>query len=343
MKILVVRFKQIGDSILASPICNSLKKSFPESQIDYVVYEHITPLFEKHKYIDNVISITKEEQKNIFKYIKKVKKITKNKYDIIIDIMSTPKSELFTLFSLKSKYRIGRFKKWRGYSYTHKIKEPKDAIDKVDKFLKMLKPLEKDYNIIYDSSYSITITEEEKNYLRNKMINAGVNFSKPIFICAINSRVERKVYPIDKMIAVIENVINNFNSQIIFFYSPNEKDFALKVHEKLNNSPYIFTNIETKSIRELAMLISNCDMFFGNEGGPRHLAQSLDIPSFSIFCKHSSKKEWLSNSNEFHQGVEPADFSADVDSLTDLEAYNLIKPEYVFEKIKEIYSKVKNK
>ena len=340
MKILVVRFKQIGDSILASPICNSLKKSFPEAQVDYVVYEHIAPLFEKHKYIDNTISITKEEQKNIFKYIKKVKKITNNNYDIIIDIMSTPKSELFTLFSLKSKYRIGRFKKRRGYTYTHKIEEPKNAIDKVDKFLKMLKPLEKDYNIIYDNNYFITITKEEKSYLKDKMINAGVDFSKPIFICAINSRVERKVYPIDKMVTLIEKVIDNLKGQVIFFYSPDEKDFALNVHKKLNNNPNIFTNIETKSIRELAMLISNCDMFFGNEGGPRHLAQSLNIPSFSIFCKHSSKKEWLSNSNEFHQGVEPSDFSNNVDSLTDSEAYDLIKPEYIFEKIKEIYDSI---
>ncbi|WP_374118361.1 glycosyltransferase family 9 protein, partial [uncultured Fusobacterium sp.] len=36
MKILVVRFKQIGDAVLSSAICNTLKKSFPESEIDYV-------------------------------------------------------------------------------------------------------------------------------------------------------------------------------------------------------------------------------------------------------------------------------------------------------------------
>ena len=72
MKILVVRFKQIGDSILASPMCNTLKKTFPDAEIDYVLYEHVSPIFKNHKYIDNVISITKEEQKNPFKYIAKV-------------------------------------------------------------------------------------------------------------------------------------------------------------------------------------------------------------------------------------------------------------------------------
>jgi len=340
LKILVVRFKQIGDSILASPICNSLKKSFPNSQVDYVVYEHISPLFKSHPHIDNVISITKDEQKNVFKYIRKVRQITKVKYDIVIDIMSTPKSELFTLFSLKSKYRIGRYKKKRGYTYTHKIKEPHDAKDKVDKFLRMLGPLEEEYSIVYDSDYIISIHANEKEYMRNKMTDAGLDFSRPIFICAINSRVERKIYPINNMLEIVQSVINKFNAQVIFFYSPSEKDFALNAKKALNDDKNIFVSIETKSIRELAMLISNCNMFFGNEGGPRHLAQSLNIPSFSIFCKHSDKKEWLSNSNEFHQGVEPNDFVATTDYLSDREAYDLIRPDYVFQKISEIYKKI---
>ena len=37
MKILIIRFKQIGDAVLSSVICNTLKKSFPEAEIDYVV------------------------------------------------------------------------------------------------------------------------------------------------------------------------------------------------------------------------------------------------------------------------------------------------------------------
>ena len=52
MKILVVRFKQIGDAILSSVICNTLKSTFLDAEIDYVVYEHISPLFKNHKYID---------------------------------------------------------------------------------------------------------------------------------------------------------------------------------------------------------------------------------------------------------------------------------------------------
>ena len=290
MKILVVRFKQIGDAILSSVICNTLKRTFPDAEVDYVVYEHISPLFKNHKYIDNVISITKEEQKNPFKYLAKVWKVTRKKYDIVIDIMSTPKSEVFTLFSLGSRYRIGRRKPKRGYTYNYKIDEPRDAKDKVDKFLKMLKPLEQEYKVMYDNNYIITLTSEEKSQMRKRMLDAGIDFSRPVYICAANSRRESKIYNIEKMKRIVERVRDELKGQIIFFYSPDEKDFIMKFYEKFEDKKDLFVNINTKSIRELAMVIANCDFFFGNEGGPRHLAQSLDIPSFAIFSPSASKR-----------------------------------------------------
>ena len=338
MKILVVRFKQIGDAILSSVICNTLKRTFPEAEVDYVVYEHISPLFENHKYIDNVISITKEEQKNPFKYLAKVWKVTRKKYDIVIDIMSTPKSEVFTLFSLGSRYRIGRRKPKRGYTYNYKIDEPRDAKDKVDKFLKMLKPLEQEYKVMYDNNYVITLTSEEKSQMSKRMLDAGIDFSRPVYICAANSRRESKIYNIEKMKKIVERVRDELKGQIIFFYSPDEKDFIMKFYEKFENKRDLFVNINTKSIRELAMVIANCNFFFGNEGGPRHLAQSLDIPSFAIFSPSASKKEWLSNANERHQGVEPND-EGNCEGLDYKGKYNLIDPDYVFDKIEEMSKK----
>lgn len=338
MKILVVRFKQIGDAILSSVICNTLKRTFPDAEVDYVVYEHISPLFENHKYIDNVISITKEEKKNPFKYLAKVWKITRKKYDIVIDIMSTPKSEFFTLFSLGSKYRIGRRKPKRGYTYNYKIDEPRDAKDKVDKFLKMLKPLEKDYHITYDNNYVITLTFEERSQMRKRMLDADIDFSRPVYICAANSRRESKIYNTEKMKRIVERVRDELKGQVIFFYSPDEKDFIMKFYEKFEDKKDLFVNINTKSIRELAMVISNCDFFFGNEGGPRHLAQSLDIPSFAIFSPSASKKEWLSNANERHQGVESDDVG-NCESLDYNGQYNLIDPDYVFDKIEKMSKK----
>lgn len=340
MKILVIRFKQIGDAVLSSPICTTLKKTFPNAQIDYVLYEHIAPLFENHNGIDNVIKITKEEQKNIFKYVVKVWKVTRNNYDIIIDIMSTPKSELFTLFSRKSKYKIGRFKKNRGWSYTDKILEPQNSKNKIDKFLQMLKPLAKEYDIKYDETLSVDITEAEEKSMREKMEMCGVDFKKNIVAFAINSRVPQKVFNIDKMLKVIEKLLKESDIQILFYYSPEEKEFALKGYEKLGKPSNIFVNIETKNIRELAMLFKNCQMFIGNEGGPRHIAHAVGIPTFVVCRPNLDTKEWLI-AGEKHMHFGPLDVSKDAYKLSPKEQEELMSVSMIVDKIKEFYQKYK--
>ncbi len=97
--------------------------------------------------------------------------------------------------------------------------------------------------------------------MKRKMIEAGINFSKPVFICAANSRRPEKIYSTKRMKEVINKVTEEFNSQVILFYSPNEKNFIKEIHKQLDNNKNVFSNIETSSIRELAALISNCDSF----------------------------------------------------------------------------------
>ena len=342
MKILVVRFKQIGDAILASVICKSLKETYPNAKIDYVLYDHVAPLFENQWYLNKVISLEKKDRKNPFKYFKKVWEITRDDYDIVIDIMSTPKSEFFTLLSRKAKYRIGRYKPKRGYTYTHSIPEPSSEYDKSEKFLKMLDPLIKDgIDVVLDKNYSLDFLDKEKKDLKKRMIEAGVDFNKIIIPLAINSRRPEKVYPIECMKELAKQILDKYDCQIILYYSPEEKDFAKKFHSDLGNDKRVISDIKTKSIRELGALFTNCDIFIGNEGGPRHLAQAVDIPSFSIFSPGSSKRDWLSKDNIRHEGIEPKDIKChNYDTLTYEDKYKLITPQILMEKIHEKMSLV---
>lgn len=346
MKILVVRFRQIGDAILSSVICKSLKKSFPNAQIDYVLYEESAPLFNGQSYIDNVITISKEERKNIFKYLKKVWKVTREKYDIVIDIMSTPKSEMFTLFSTKAKYKIGRKKKKRGFTYTHKIEEPSSEFDKMEKFLKMLEPLKRDgLDIIEDKYYEIEYSNEEIKEMNERMKKASVDFNKILIPMAITSRKAGKIYPKDLMKEVIQKILERYDSQIILFYSPNEKSEVLDFHKELGYDKRVISSIETKSIRELGAIFKQCDIFVGNEGGPRHLAQAVGLPTVSIFGPNSAFEGWLTKDLPNHfaiGGVE--EFSKEkYKELTFEEKYRLIEPEDILKMVDKAMNYVAKK
>ena len=99
-RILIIRFRQIGDSILAVALCSTLKKSFPDAEIHFVLNKNIASLYEGHPDIDKVITFDKNENKPFTAYIKKVWQVThQNKYDAIIDMRSTIRTLFFSLFS----------------------------------------------------------------------------------------------------------------------------------------------------------------------------------------------------------------------------------------------------
>ena len=72
MKILVVRFRQMGDAILATPLLSTLRENFPDAEIDFVLNARRAPLFEGHPAISNIITFTDEERHSFFTYLKKV-------------------------------------------------------------------------------------------------------------------------------------------------------------------------------------------------------------------------------------------------------------------------------
>ena len=82
MNILVIRFRQMGDMILATAMTNALRQAFPDACIDVVLNKRIAPLFEGHRSIDNIITFTDEERHNFRRYLIKVwKTVHTKRYD----------------------------------------------------------------------------------------------------------------------------------------------------------------------------------------------------------------------------------------------------------------------
>ena len=97
-KVLIIRYRRVGDSILALSLCHTLRQNFPEAEIDYVLDENIAPLYWNHPDIDNLILFSHKEKHSLLKYLRKVWKVTHAKhYDVIIDLRSTIQTLWFSL------------------------------------------------------------------------------------------------------------------------------------------------------------------------------------------------------------------------------------------------------
>ena len=349
-KILVIRFKAIGDALLGLPICGSLRKTYPDAQIDYLLYQHITPLFTNRPDIDNLITITPEERKNKLLYIKKILWLRKQKYDLVIDLINVPISAIMT-FMTGAKYTLG-FDKNRKRKHLYKTaivhKEQGDTISKKLKILEGLPNPAKEQR-----NWKIHIEAAERKEVKKTLSSHGVDFKRPVFFVAATSGTAKKSWPMEYMAEMLNYLRKTYNAQLILNCVPGpEQDFVNQLIASLKEKKDIFPDIQL-SLRELAVAISVCDFFFGNDGGPSHMATGTGVPSLMIYSPIHEKENWLPLNKPKHQGVDLKDgmnitedqrramqkeIHADVQKF-----YRSITPDIVISKLDKMMAKFVNK
>ncbi len=334
-KILVIRFRRVGDAVLGTSLCSSLRRTFPNAEIHYLLNTPIAPLYEGHPDIDKVITFDSKDDRNFFRYIRRAWSIVRaNKYDVIIDMRGTVRTLLFSLLSPFTAFRIGTKKGYSFLALNYPVDNRGDKTSNmIEHNLAFLKPLEQVADVKYCKDFRLYVTDAEKQHFHDYMQQAGIDFAKPVMLAVVSARLQHKIWDKECMKQVLQRIIDNYDAQIIFNFVSAEREFAINVHQEMNNHPNVFTNIEANSLRDLCALSANCNFFFGNEGGARHLAQALDVPSFAIFPPKISKSRWLPGQGERFAGISPDDFcsKAEQKSMTYEERFNLITVERVWE------------
>jgi ADP-heptose:LPS heptosyltransferase len=98
-KILVVQLGPFGDALLTTAYFEALRKKFPKSKIYYLIKEPFHKIIANHPLIDHIIRIPKKKGIRYFwERIKAIKKIRKNKFDIVIDQQNKPSTKQFVFF-----------------------------------------------------------------------------------------------------------------------------------------------------------------------------------------------------------------------------------------------------
>lgn len=345
MNILVIRFRQMGDAILATPLLSTLRANFPDAQIDFVLNERIAPLFEGHPAISRIITFTDTERHAFLTYIKKVwHTVHQTRYDAIIDMRSTANTMLFALFSLRTRWRIGISKPYTWGIFNHRYPGCADDESMISHNLRLAEALleerkEEERNI------SLSISEEEKLRFRSYMQQQGIDFSRPVLLVGVTAKLESKTWPENRMTAVLRRFIDAFPQwQLIFNYAPGrEADNARRIYDHLSDhaatsqSLPVYLSIEAKSPRELAAMAANCTAYFGNEGGARHIVHAMGRPSLVVCSPSASKVTWLPQDTDIPAiGISATDIRPDACRLTPQQQYDLITVDRVWEELKKI-------
>ncbi|WP_424494494.1 glycosyltransferase family 9 protein [Salinimicrobium sp. GXAS 041] len=296
MKVLIIQQKMIGDVLTSSILFEALKEKYPAFELHYLINTHTLPVVEHNPFIDRIILFDPSIHGKPAGMLPLLKKIKKQKYDIVIDVYAKISTAMITAFS-GAKQRISYYKKYTSGAYTHKYelasKVKTHAGLAIENRMLLLQAISPDFPLALKPK--IYLTRSEKTEAERQLKNAGISRNQPLFMINVLGSSPEKTYPLKYMTQILNRIVEEMpNAQLLFNYMPSQEREAKKLYilcpEEVQK--HIFYDVYEKNLRNFISISSLCDAVIGNEGGGNNIAKALNIPTFSIFSPWIKKEAW---------------------------------------------------
>ena len=310
MKILLIKYRNIGDTLLSVALINNLKLHYPSSKIDFALNEGCEEMILNNPQVNRII-IHKRKYiqdlplfKRLYYEIKIIYLFRQNHYDLVINLTEGERGAIITLFSgakqkLGFRVRKGILSKLPIFNLIGDDITSQHSVNKDLQFIQLLgkKIINKEISIFWSKDIEKRINKIIEN---NELLDY-------IHIHPV-SRWMFKCWEDDRMAKVIDflSIKKNYKVVITGSNAKHEKDRIESILSLCESKPINLTG--QLSLKELAYLSSKSKFFFGIDSAPMHIAAATNTPVVSIFGASEAKK-WGAWSNEgnndyFNKGIQ---------------------------------------
>jgi heptosyltransferase-2 len=269
-KILIIQTAFIGDVVLATPLIEKLKNSYPKAQIDFLLRKGNESLLKDHPKLNEILIWDKKGSKynNLAKLGKQVRR---NKYDLLVNLQRFASSGLLTTSS-KAKVKIGFAKNPFSFAYTHKFPHVVDQdFHEVQRNLSLIEELT-------DSSFQAPVLYPSKeDYEKVSQHKKGGAY----YCIAPASIWYTKQYPVEKWVDLIDNLRQDLKVYLIG--SPSDLEICAEIKNKTVHGQCSILAGEL-TLLQSAALMKDARMNFVNDSAPMHIASAVNAPVTAIFC-----------------------------------------------------------
>lgn len=263
---------------MTTPALNILREHCPEAKITYVVDEPYRELVEGHPALDEVIVLPKKLKTREF--LRHIRKIRKNRYDVLLDFHGGPRASLLTFFS-KAKLKIGYKIKYKHFIYDIIVsREPDEGlIHSVESHVNLVRALGFTPSSIPKPSLppgSAMEAEKVQRILRRHHCQGY-----KLIILHISAGNEFRDWGTERIIALTNLFAGIHDVRVMLIGEEADRPSEAEILQK--SSAHLISLVSQLTLRELRELISVSTLFAGADSGPMHIAASTDTPIVAMF------------------------------------------------------------
>ncbi len=337
MKILVSRLKFIGDIVLTTPVIDSLREKFPDSEIHYLGDKEGVALLENNPALDRIIPYDFNSP-SATEQVKVSMALRRQKYDVAIDLFGNPRSAL-VIFLSGARMRIGGAFGWRRRTFTHPMLI-RERLTAVMFHLKYLQPLGIEAE---PRPTKIFLDAAEIAEARRELLAQGLDAGKPLVGLHIGATWPAKVWPAKNFARLTDLVTEWLGVQVLVTRGPKDGNYFEEFKGAVRSR---FMDFAPGGLRKLAAALSCCDVYVSNDAAPMHISAAVGTPTVGIFGPGEPDIWFPYDRRDGHVALKKdidcchRDF-CDLAGDDYMRCMKLIRPEEVYETVEQILKEKK--
>ena len=294
-RVLVVRLRSIGDTVLTTPSLLALRRFVPNAQIDILLEDWVAPVLAGSDLIDRVITLPRDSTPARARLARELRS---TRYDVVYNLHGGTTATFLTR-ATGAKHRVG----FENYQYArlhnHVAPSPlaiwqRPTLHSVEQQLALIGWT--GVPVTDRPATRLAVTESASVSVAKKLEAAGLDGDESIAVIHPSAAFDTKQWAVEKFARVSEDLRNRGLAPVVVV-APNEKETAHALLAASSANPIVLSDL---SLPEVTALASRTRLFVGNDSGIAHIAAAAGAPCVVIFGSSNRNhwRPWTTQPNE---------------------------------------------
>ncbi len=282
-RVLVVKLRSIGDTVLSTPSLLALRRFLPDAEIDILIEDWVAPVLDGFDGV-NVIPVGKGTAERM----RVARKLRQRRYDVAFNLHGGTTATLFVRAS-GARHRVGYADYQYSFLYNHLLSSPTDfwGTEFTHSAEQQLALLGSVGVPVEDRPKSrLVVTDKALEQVRT-ICGSGWFNTGEFAIMHPTTAFFTKQWPVENFARTAEFLAEQ-GLHTVAISSQNE---LVTLEQLVAASKVPITTLDDLTLPEITALGSKASIFVGNDSGIAHIAAAVGTPSVVIFGS-SNRNHW---------------------------------------------------
>lgn len=273
--ILLIKLREIGDNILATPLARNLKQCFPNASITLLTHSYALPVWENNPHLDELIGLSKSPESG------EINDLVRRLNGVSIDlILSTHSNRLATELLAKINARHKTNSHYIGRNKNYDILTPESDYyrSSIERDLDCLRGIGFDPT---DTRTELFLTDAEIQWARAHLQERGINLDKKIVVVHPTAAAEIREWGMDRFGQLLKGLSEQEGLQPLAICTEAEYPRVKILYQHVPE----LVILHQMTLRQMMAVIHESDLVVDNDSSPSHIATAFRVPAIALFSQ----------------------------------------------------------